>query len=98
MYVIIVEFRICEGHETEFMARMREQAENSLSREEDCLQFDVCNDPDDPQRVFLYEVYRDEDAFRRHLESAHFNDFDAATSAWIESKTVQAWQREERED
>ena len=95
MYVIIVEFRIREGHEADFMARMREQAENSLSREEDCLQFDVCNDPENPQRVFLYEVYSDEDAFKRHLESAHFNDFDATTSAWIESKTAQAWQRQD---
>ena len=95
MYVIIVEFRIREGQEALFMVRMREQAENSLSREADCLQFDVCSDPDDPRRVFLYEVYKDEEAFQRHLATGHFNDFDATTSDLIESKTVQAWQRQD---
>lgn len=93
MYAITVEFRIRPGHESAFMARMREQSENSLNREPGCRQFDVCSDPADAGRVFLYEVYSDEAAFQEHLESAHFKDFDAATAPWIESKTVAAWHR-----
>lgn len=93
MYVITVEFRISQGNEARFMDRMREQAANSLNGEEGCLQFDVCADPKDDGRVFLYEIYRDESAFQDHLETAHFKDFDAAVAPWIASKQVEAWHR-----
>ena len=93
MYVITVEFRIREDHEADFLEQMRKQAENSLNRESDCHQFDVCTAPEGAGRVFLYEVYTDEAAFQRHLESAHFKDFNDTTAPWVTSKDVQAWHR-----
>ncbi len=93
MYVITVLFVIREGHESAFLERMREQADNSLTHEPDCLQFDVCTDPADPKRIFLYEIYRDEAAFKHHLETDHFKAFDAAVADWTASKTVEAWHR-----
>ena len=93
MYVIAVVFVIREGHEAQFLARVKQQAEDSLAREDDCLQFDVCADPADPKRIFLYEIYRDEAAFQHHLETEHFKDFDAAVADWVADKTVEAWHR-----
>ena len=92
-YVITVEFRVRPGHEADFFERVRAQAENSLTREPNCLQFDVCTAPDNAGRIFLYEIYSDEAAFQQHLETAHFKDFDAATADWTEYKGVQAWHR-----
>jgi quinol monooxygenase YgiN len=69
----------------------RVQASESV-REPDCAQFDVCVDPSDVHRVFLYEVYANRDAFAAHLESSHFKAFDALTRPWISFKRVTEWQ------
>ena len=94
MHVITVDFAINKGHEAAFLQRMRQQASDSLEREEGCLQFDVCIDPADPGRIFLYEVYTDEDAFKLHLASDHFLDFDRTVADWVAEKKVGAWRRD----
>lgn len=94
MHVVTVEFEIAAGREGDFLARVKQQAEDSLEREVDCLQFDVCVAPDAPGRVFLYEIYRDQAAFQVHLESAHFSDFDTTVADWIAAKKVREWCRD----
>ena len=89
-WVVTVEFTIRPGFGDLFLKRLATQAAESLS-EPGCSQFDVCVDPSDEHRVFLYEVYADREAFAEHLASAHFKDFDAATRDWVGSKTVAQW-------
>ena len=93
MYVIAVTFLATEADKERFVVRVRQQARDSLEREPGCHQFDVCVDPGDARRVFLYELYDDEAAFQAHLASDHFKDFDRTTAGWFEDKQVQAWQR-----
>ena len=93
MFVVTVEFLIRLGQEAQFLARMHQQASDSLFKEAACRQFDVCISPDDPRKVFLYELYETEAAFRQHLESDHFKAFDQEAGNLIESKVVQTWQR-----
>ncbi|HYM47338.1 MAG TPA: antibiotic biosynthesis monooxygenase [Burkholderiaceae bacterium] len=57
-----------------------------------CIQFDVCIDPADRRRVFLYEVYIDRAAFEDHLNAEHFKTFDRTVASWVESKAVKPWQ------
>ncbi len=89
---VAVEFTVKEGYADQFAARVTMQAAESL-REPGCWQFDVCVDRADPHLVFLYEVYTDADAFQAHLASDHFQQFDAATRAWVSSKRVTIWRR-----
>lgn len=93
MYVVTVLFALKPEHLARFRAAMARQAEASRRAEPDCLQFDVCYDPETPAQCFLYEVYRDAAAFRAHLATAHFKAFDAETSGWIESKEVRCYER-----
>jgi len=88
MHVVTVEFDIDPAHWDAFIPLMMDQAANSLTNEPDCLQFDVCEEPAIPHRVFLYEVYQDEAAFDAHLASAHFKAFDAAVAPMVLAKTV----------
>ena len=97
MFVIAVEFKIKAAHVAEFRAAMLEQARNSLEREEACRQFDVCFDPKDDSRVFLYEIYDDEAAFQVHLKSAHFLEFVERVKDWTADKRVEAWRRADLE-
>ncbi|MEL7212338.1 MAG: putative quinol monooxygenase [Pseudomonadota bacterium] len=93
MFVIFVQFEIKSADAAAFLPLMLENAARSLSEEPGCQQFDVCQDPKMPERVFLYEVYDNEAAFQDHLKSAHFKAFDAATAPMIASKTVQSFER-----
>jgi autoinducer 2-degrading protein len=93
MYIVTVEFVVWPKHVEEFHRAMQQQARNSLNLEADCHQFDVCLDPQDGEKIFLYEVYTDEAAFKAHLETDHFLNFDATVRDWVKRKTVQFWIR-----
>ena len=95
MYVIIVDFKIKsgEGHSRQSLPLMQENATASLRDEPGCHQFDVCQDPDTPHRIFLYETYDDRTAFEAHLASSHFRNFDVASADMITSKDVRVLQR-----
>lgn len=88
MYLVAVTFHVTEGREDDFLARVLQQAEDSLG-EEGCRRFDVWTSPDGPRSVFLYEIYDDRTAFDVHLASDHFRAFDAEVSPWIADKRVE---------
>ncbi len=91
MFVVAVTFIAKPDKAEAFRNRVRRQAAESLNREPGCHRFDVCANPEAPERIFLYELYSDEAAFQAHLETAHFKDFDGEVSAWVEDKTVTTW-------
>jgi quinol monooxygenase YgiN len=97
MFVVTVEFRIKQGHESSFRAAVLQQAKNSLQREKDCKQFEVFRSPDDPCLVFLYEIYTDRAAFDAHCQTDHFKHFSMIAGPWIEEKQVAVWQPLETE-
>ncbi len=93
MFVVTVTFVVKEAHVDSFETVMRTQATNSLTLEPGCHQFDVCIDPSDHKRIFLYEVYTDKAAFEEHLRTEHFLTFDAKVQPWLLSKTVENWEK-----
>lgn len=95
MFAVLVDFEIKPGLETRFNNAMLEQAENSLDKEPGCHYFDICRDPDEPGRFFLYELYTSSNAFNIHLKSKHFLDFDKWVSDWVAEKSVRILQRVE---
>ncbi len=91
MFAVCVKFEIDPTQMDAFMVRVRQQAEDSLRKEEACSRFDVWTDPGREGQVFLYEIYADADAFRQHLDSDHFKSFDLETRNMIRGKTVETW-------
>lgn len=92
MYVIAVDFTIHEEHLTAFMPLILENARVSLDAESGCQRFDVCQDPLQPEHIFLYELYDDRDAFNAHLATSHFKAFDSDSKAMLATKTVHAYE------
>ena len=80
MYVIIAPIQIKEGCKDQFMEAIIEDAKGSVNDEPGCLRFDVIQDADDENRIWLYEVYQDEDAFHAHTQAPHFIKFRDATA------------------
>ena len=93
MFVVTVIFELQPGCAAEFEPLMRAQASNSLAAEPDCLQFDVCRNPSREEEFFLYEIYRDRAAFDAHLDSPHFQEFDAAVTPLVANKRVAFYEK-----
>jgi len=91
--VVCVTFTVSPTYSSAFRDAMMRQAANSLASETACRQFDVCVDPADDGRIFLYEIYDDEAAFKQHLASDHYTSFDAETRDWVVDKQVAIWHR-----
>lgn len=95
MFVVLVDFEIVAGCEERFNEAMIEQAHTSFTKEPDCHYFDVCQDPINPQKFFLYELYTDAESFDIHLKSEHFLSFDKQVSNWVSHKSVRLLKRVE---
>ena len=89
--IVLVEFDIAAGKEDAFLARVRQQAADSLALEDKCSRFDVATTPEGASTVLLYEIYDDDAAFTEHLESDHFKAFDAEVAGWVSAKRVSKW-------
>lgn len=91
MYVIAVEFTIKEDSVSQFRDRIQQQANDSLTQEPDCHQFDVCFDRDDKTKCFLYEKYTNEAAFDAHRAADYFKSFAADVEPWVAAKDLKVW-------
>jgi quinol monooxygenase YgiN len=91
MFVVTVVFEVERDAVPEFMARVRRQAQDSLEKEAGCHRFDVCVHAQHSDRIMLYEIYADAQAFADHLASEHFLAFDTDVSANVRSKKINSW-------
>jgi len=66
---LVVEFDVKPEHRTAFENVIRSHAVRTLEAESGCLQFDVLIPQEDTGKVFLFECYRDADAFKEHTKS-----------------------------
>ncbi len=72
MKVLIVQIGIKPEYRERFIESMLDDARGSVGDEPGCLRFDVIQDEKDPNTIYLYEVYKDDDAFQAHTEAPHF--------------------------
>ena len=72
--VLVVNIRIKPENVDKFMAELNANAKAART-EAGCKQFDVLVDKDDPTKVMLYEIYRDDAAFESHQQTAAFKHY-----------------------
>jgi (4S)-4-hydroxy-5-phosphonooxypentane-2,3-dione isomerase len=82
MYVIIAPIQIKPGFKDQFITAVTEDAQGSVRDEPGCLRFDVIQDANDVNRIWLYEVYKDEAAFQAHTQAPHFLKFRDTIQDW----------------
>ena len=93
-FVIVVEFRLKPGTFARFRDLVVENARASVRDEPGCRIFDVAAPLGEGDRIVLYEVYDDDDAFAAHLETPHFAAFDAASRPLVAAKSVSEFRLE----
>lgn len=83
MIILHVTIQVQPEHIAEFLEVVRHDAEHSEKDEAGCLRFDVIQDRDDANRIYFYEVYRDEAALAAHRETPHFKYYAEKTQPWL---------------
>jgi len=86
--VVCVDFEIDPSQLAAFMLAITENAALSLAHEAGCQRFDICQDPERPNKIFLYEIYDDEAAFAVHKNTNHYHVFNAAVDGMVINKSV----------
>ena len=82
MYIIIAPIQIKPGFKDKFIEEMIADARGSVSNEPGCLRFDIVQDGGDPNRIWLYEVYKDEAAVQEHGKAPHYIRWEQAVKDW----------------
>ncbi|MFG2577010.1 putative quinol monooxygenase [Streptomyces sp. NPDC048481] len=80
---LLAEFTAREGAQDEVARLIGEYAEK-VRAEEGNVVFDVYTRQAAPRAFWVFEVYRDEDAFQAHLNAPYGGPFNAALSPLIE--------------
>ncbi|QDT00179.1 putative quinol monooxygenase [Adhaeretor mobilis] len=90
MIALSVKFDVAPEHVEAFRVAVLQHAKNSLG-EEGCRRFDVCIDPEDAQRFFLYEMYDDKEALEVHRAADYFTKFGDTIENWVTDKDISLW-------
>ncbi|MCX4884937.1 MULTISPECIES: putative quinol monooxygenase [unclassified Streptomyces] len=80
---LLAEFTAREGAQDEVARLLREYA-LKVREEEGNLAFDVYTKTSRPRAYWIFEVYRDEEAFQAHLKAPYGGPFNAALTPLIE--------------
>jgi quinol monooxygenase YgiN len=76
---VVATIEIAPGHRDEIVPLILAHRERCLRDEPGTLMFEVMIARDDPDKVMLYEVYRDQAAFEVHWNGASINQLRAET-------------------
>jgi quinol monooxygenase YgiN len=89
-YVQVAEIEIDPVQLETYKAAVREQIETAIRVEPGVLVLYALSEKDNPTHIRVFEIYRDTDAYKSHLESAHFKKYKATTEKMVKSlKLVQ---------
>jgi (4S)-4-hydroxy-5-phosphonooxypentane-2,3-dione isomerase len=102
MLSLLVTIKIKPGYRDAFVESLLDDARGSINDEPGCLRFDVLQDNVDPNRISLYEVYKDEQALEAHRQAPHFQKWRETVKDWFDGElqrhvcstvfpTEQAW-------
>lgn len=89
MFAILVDIVIKKEFADQFREAATRQGENSRTKEKGCLQFEVLQSAEAPNKFTLYEVYTDRDTFYNvHRTTPHFAKYAETTGPWVESRNL----------
>jgi len=84
-YVRVAEIEIDPAQIEPYRAAAKEQIEAAVRLEPGVLTLYSVADREDPSLVFVFEIYADVDAYKAHLETAHFKKYKSTTQDMVKS-------------
>jgi autoinducer 2-degrading protein len=89
VYVNAVDLVIIPSEMSKFVEAIKDNASNAV-KEPGCREFNVTVLANNPNHVFLYEVYDNEAALASHRNTDHFKKFMATTANMVADRNVRA--------
>jgi len=86
MHAIFVTVKVKPDQRQRFLDVIEDDAASSVRDEPGCLDFQVLQDQADPDTYYFYEVYRDEEAFKAHGQTPHFQRWNAASQEVLQER------------
>jgi len=83
MIAIVVELKVALSSAGNFRALAEQHARRCIEREPGCQQFDITQDPADPEQWLFYERYQDEAALDTHRKTEYLAKFLEMTRDYI---------------
>jgi len=88
--VQVAEIEIDPAQLEDYKTAVGEQIETAIRAEPGVLALYAVSEKDNPALIKVFEIYRDMDAYKSHLQSEHFKKYKAATVKIVKSlKLVQ---------
>lgn len=84
-YVRVAEIEIDPAQIEPYKAAVKEQIEAAVRLEPGVLALYSVSDKENPAHVFVFEIYADAEAYKAHLETAHFKKYKSATNDLVKS-------------
>ena len=84
-YVRVAEIEIDPVQLEPYKAAVKEQIEVAVRLEPGVLALYSMADKENPAHIFVFEMYADVDAYKAHLETAHFKKYKATTQNMVKS-------------
>jgi quinol monooxygenase YgiN len=84
-YVRVAEIEIDPAQLEPYRAAVKEQIEAAVRLEPGVIALYSVADKENPSHVFVFEMYADVDAYRSHLETAHFKKYKTTTQDMVKS-------------
>src|SRR3954469_18853353 len=84
-YVRVAEIEIDPAQLEAYKAAVKEQIEAAVQLEAGVLALYSVAEKDNPAHVFVFEMYADIDAYKAHLETAHFKRYKVTTDDMVQS-------------
>ncbi len=85
MIALFVTIHMKPEYRDAFLESMLGDARGSVNDEPGCLRFDVVQDDNDPNTIYLYEIYKDQAAFDYHGQAPHFVKWRDTVKDWFAS-------------
>ena len=87
-YVRVAEIEVDPLQIAPYRAAVQEQIEAAIRLEPGVLVLYSVADKENPSHVFVFEIYADVDAYKSHLETAHFKRYKTTTQDMVKSLKV----------
>ena len=89
VYINAVDLVVIPSEMPKFLEAIKENGANAV-KESGCREFNITVMANNPNHVFLYEVYDNEAALNTHRQTEHFKKYQAATANMIADRNVRA--------
>lgn len=89
LYVNAVDIDVKPGETEKYLAALRENGAEAV-KEPGCRVFNIHVRADNPNHVFIYEVYENAAALEAHRQTPHFKKYAATTGSMVAKREVHA--------